>query len=166
MLAFDTTMAIIKNVPPGISFSELDVQLPCNSPYFELASYSDMPGQATFPKPRIKLVDAFQKLFAPPSELAFVVEKDCLNYWDMLYLIHCLYTYFWRQTFANPLLRSSASTLLVVECSRNLEACDRQLENVMGRGPHQVDTRTDEEHGSRNFRGLILDAHQTYRAPL
>ena len=111
MLAFDTAMAIFNNVPPRISFSELDVQLPCDSPYFELASYSDMLGQATFPKPRIKLVDAFQKLFAPPSELVSVVEKDCLNCWDMLYLIHCLYTYVWRQTFANPLLRSSASTL-------------------------------------------------------
>jgi hypothetical protein len=29
----------------------------------------------------------------------------------MMYLVHCLYTHIWRQTFSNPLLRSSPSTL-------------------------------------------------------
>ena len=111
MFAFDTAMAIFNNVPPRLSFSELDAQLPCDPMYFELSSYSEMLSRATFPKPRIKLVDAFQKLFAPPLELPSMVEKDCLNCWDMLLLIHCLYTYAWRQTFANPLLRSSPSTL-------------------------------------------------------
>ena len=110
-MAFDTAMAIFNNVPPRISFSELDVQLPCDSMYFELSSYSEMLSRATFPKPRIKLIDAFQRLFAPPSDLATMVEKDAFNCWDMLYLIHCLYTYVWRQTFANPLLRSSPSTV-------------------------------------------------------
>jgi hypothetical protein len=56
------------------------------------------------------LVDAFQRLFMPTSELA-QLEKNCWNCWDMLLLIHCLYTYVWRQTLANPLLRSSPSTL-------------------------------------------------------
>ena len=113
MLAFDTAMAIFNNVPPRISFSELDVQLPCDSMYFELSSYSEMLNRATFPKPKMKLIDAFQKLFVPTVDLPRTIEKDSLNCWDMLFLIHCLYTYVWRQTFANPLLRPTPSSMNV-----------------------------------------------------
>lgn len=111
MYAFDSAMAIFSNIPPRISFAELDLQLPCDSIYFELSSYSDMLNHATFPKPRIKLIDAFRKLFVPTTELSAAIERDSLNCWDMMFLVHCLYTHVWRQTFWNPLLRSSPSTL-------------------------------------------------------
>jgi hypothetical protein len=111
MNAFDAAMAIFNNVPPRISFSELDVHLPCDSIYFELSSHAEMVHRSTFPKAKMKLIDAFQKLFIDPEELGPLMEKDSLNCWDMLLLIHCLYTYVWRQTFANPLLRTSSSTL-------------------------------------------------------
>lgn len=102
MHAFDTAMGIFQNVPPRISFSELDVQLPCDSIYFELSSHSEMISRATFPKPKMKLVDAFQKLFVAPSDLPSAVKEDAFNCWDMLLLIHCLYTYVWRQTVSWP----------------------------------------------------------------
>ena len=111
MFAFDTAMAIFNNVPPRISFSEIDVHLPCDSMYFELSSYYEMVNRSMHPKPKMKLVDAFQKLFTAPTDLPTAIERNSLNCWDMLLLVHCLYTYVWRQTFANPLLRATPNTL-------------------------------------------------------
>ena len=111
MLALDAAMAIFNNVPPRISFSELDLQLPCDMMYYEVASFSELTSRSIFPQGRPKLVDAFQNLFVAPAELANAYGFMKLNCWDMLLLIHCLYTHVWRQTYANPLLRSSPSTL-------------------------------------------------------
>ena len=111
MMALDAAMAIFNNLPPRVSFSELDLQLPCDPVYFELSSYAEVLARSLFPKPKMKLVEAFQKLFVEPSALNTVYEKDLFNCWDMLLLAHCLYTHVWRQIYANPLLRSSPSTL-------------------------------------------------------
>lgn len=59
----------------------------------------------------MKLIDAFNKLFLPTLELQAAVDKDTWNCWDMMLLVHCLYIHVWQQTFSNPLLRSSPSTL-------------------------------------------------------
>ena len=59
----------------------------------------------------MKVIDAFQKLFVPCVDLIASVEKIKFNCWDLLLLAHCLFTHVWRQLYANPLLRTTPSTL-------------------------------------------------------
>lgn len=107
MLAFDAAMAIFNNVPPRITFSELDLPLPCEQAVWETGSYAELVGKSMFPRSRIKLLDAFQLLFVPTPEFTPAMEKESWCCWDCMYLIHLLYSHVWRQTFSNPLLRKS-----------------------------------------------------------
>ena len=107
MLAFDAAMAIFNNVPPRITFSELDLPLPCDQIVWETGSYSELVNMQVFPRPRIKLLDAFQLLFVPTGDFVVAMEKETWSCWDCMYLIHLLYSHVWRQTFSNPLLRKS-----------------------------------------------------------
>jgi len=110
MTALDAAMAIFNNVPPRITFSELDLHLPSDQVFWNMGSYTDLINQAIFPRPRMKMLDAFQLLFAPTPEFQVAAEKETWNCWDCMYLIHLLYSHVWRQTFSNPLLRKSPFT--------------------------------------------------------
>lgn len=110
MIAFDAAMAIFNNVPPRVTFSELDLVLPCEQKFWEMGSYIDMASQGQLPQQRPKLMDLFQLLFVPAPDFQPAADKIAWNCWDMLYLIHLLYCHVWRQTFSNPLLRRSPYT--------------------------------------------------------
>ncbi|EXJ95673.1 hypothetical protein A1O1_00796 [Capronia coronata CBS 617.96] len=111
ILALDSAMGIFNNVPPRINYCELDLQLPCHPEYFDLSSYAEMLQRSLFPWPRMKLIDAFQRLFTPSDELMPVYEHEVLCCWDMLYLIHVLFTHCWQHLLGNPLNRVSPSRL-------------------------------------------------------
>lgn len=130
MLAFDAAMGFFNNIPPRISHSEIDLQLPCDSQYYELASYQEMMIRGDCPRPKMKVLHGLQKLFLPQDEMGESVEKGSLNFWDMLLIVHgiyekhfcqeqklirslALYTHAWNQTFSNPLCRTSPSKLSV-----------------------------------------------------
>ncbi|ETI25285.1 hypothetical protein G647_04660 [Cladophialophora carrionii CBS 160.54] len=111
MLALDSAMGIFNNVPPRVNYCEVDLQLPCHAEAFQLASYAEMLQRSAFPRSRMKLIDAFQKLFVQPNELRAAYQHETLCSWDMLYLIHVLFTHCWQHLFGNPLHRISATTL-------------------------------------------------------
>ncbi|KAI1625523.1 hypothetical protein EDD37DRAFT_607121 [Exophiala viscosa] len=111
MLALDSAMGFFYNVAPRINYSELDLQLPCHPEYFELSSYAEMLTKSLFPRTRIKIIDAFQPLFYSPQSLAAAFQNETLCYWDMLLLVHVLYTHCWQHLFGNPLNRLSPTTL-------------------------------------------------------
>ncbi|EXJ89777.1 hypothetical protein A1O3_02844 [Capronia epimyces CBS 606.96] len=111
ILALDSGMGIFHNVPPRVSFGELDLQLPCHPEYFDLASYAEMLQRSLCPHPRMKLIDAFQRLFTQPDELMSAYQPETLCCWDMLYLIHVLFTYCWQHLLGTPLNRLSPATL-------------------------------------------------------
>ncbi|EXJ73250.1 uncharacterized protein A1O5_03010 [Cladophialophora psammophila CBS 110553] len=111
LLALDSAMGIFNNVPPRINYCELDLQLPCHPEYFDLSSYADMLQRGSFPRPRMKLIEAFQKLFVHPGELKAAYRNESLCCWDMLYLTHVLYTHCWQHLFGNPLNRISSTSL-------------------------------------------------------
>ncbi|KIW21747.1 uncharacterized protein PV07_12823, partial [Cladophialophora immunda] len=111
LLALDSAMGIFNNVPPRINYCEIDLQLPCHAEYFELLSYADMLQRGLFPRPRMKLIEAFQKLFVHPGELRAAYQNKNLCCWDMFYLIHVLYTHCWQHLFGNPLNRISSTPL-------------------------------------------------------
>ncbi|OQV03472.1 Fungal specific transcription factor domain-containing protein [Cladophialophora immunda] len=111
LLALDSAMGIFNNVPPRINYCEVDLQLPCHPEYFELLGYADMLQRGSFPRPRMKLIEAFQKLFVHPGELKAAYQNENLCCWDMLYLTHVLYTHCWQHLFGNPLNRISSTSL-------------------------------------------------------
>ncbi|OAL31198.1 hypothetical protein AYO22_01231 [Fonsecaea multimorphosa] len=111
LLALDSAMGIFNNVPPRVNYCEVDLQLPCHPEYFDLTGYADMLQQGSFPRPRMKLIEAFQNLFVHPSELKAAYQNENLCCWDMLYLAHVLYTHCWQHLFGNPLNRISATSL-------------------------------------------------------
>ena len=88
LLALDSAMGIFNNVPPRVNYCELDLQLSCHPEYFELSSYAEMLQRGSFPRQRMKVIDAFQKLFVHPSELKLAYQNENLCCWDMLCLIH------------------------------------------------------------------------------
>jgi len=88
MLALDSAMGFFYNVAPRINYSELDLQLPCHPEFFELSGYTEMVAKSLFPRTRIKIIDAFQKLFSSPPNLQAAFQMETLCYWDMLFLVH------------------------------------------------------------------------------
>ncbi|KIW43328.1 uncharacterized protein PV06_04440 [Exophiala oligosperma] len=111
LLALDSAMGIFNNVPARVNYIELDLQLPCHPEYFELSSHAEMLARSSFPQTRMKLIDAFQRLFSPPRELKAAFHDETLCCWDMLYLIHVLFTHSTQHLFGNPMNRASPSTL-------------------------------------------------------
>lgn len=91
LLLLDSAFGIFDNVQPRIDLCELDLQLPCDSTYFEIANYQEMAITLLFPPRKMKLLDAYQKLFIEPtgdSGCSDTTEKSPLNSWDLLVLIH------------------------------------------------------------------------------
>ena len=91
MLSLDNAFGIFNNLPPRVELSELDLQLPCDPICFETADYQEMVIYSRFPRPKMKVLDAFQKLFmtqSPTSARFDPVEKNALNCWDLLIVIH------------------------------------------------------------------------------
>lgn len=88
IVALDSAMGIFNNVPPRIHYCELDLQLPCHAEYFDLSGYAEMLQRSSFPRTRMKLIEAFRKLFVHPSELKAAYQNEILCCWDLLYLIH------------------------------------------------------------------------------
>lgn len=130
MLALDSAMGIFNNVPPRVNYCELDLQLSCHIETFELTSYAEMVQRSAFPRGRMKLIDAFQKLFVQSSEVKAAYQHEVLCCWDMLLLIHgacvriisgwyiqdanshpVLFTHCWQHLFGNPLHRASPTSL-------------------------------------------------------
>lgn len=91
ILALDSAMGIFNNVPPRVHYCELDLQLPCQPEFFDLSSHAEMMQQSLFPRPRMKIIDAFQRLFSQPEDLRPAFQNEVLCCWDMLYLIHGMY---------------------------------------------------------------------------
>jgi hypothetical protein len=95
MLLLDSAFGIFDNIPPRIDLCELDLQLPCDPVYFKTASYQEMVVKSVFPHQKMKVLDAYQKLFAAPSSASGCsdsVEKGLLNSWDLLVMIHRMYS--------------------------------------------------------------------------
>ncbi|OAP58657.1 hypothetical protein AYL99_07747 [Fonsecaea erecta] len=111
LLALDSAMGIFNNVPPRVNYCEVDLQLPCHPEYFHMTGYADMLQRGSLPRPRMKLIEAFQKLFVHPSQLKAAYQDEKLCCWDMLYLVHVLYTHCWQHLYGNPLNRISATSL-------------------------------------------------------
>ncbi|KIW14953.1 hypothetical protein PV08_07740 [Exophiala spinifera] len=111
LLSLDSAMGIFNNVPARVNYIELDLQLPCHPEYFELSSHAEMLARSSFPQTRMKLIDAFQRLFTPARELKAAFHNERLCCWDMLYLIHVLFTHATQHLFGNPMNRASPSTL-------------------------------------------------------
>ena len=130
MLALDAAMGIFNNVPARVNYCELDLQLSCHPGTFELANHLEMLQQAALPRPRMKLVEAFRRLFVPPSELRIAYQHEEVCCWDLLSLIHgtcvevasvwifedayrdtVMFTHCWQNLFENPLYRNSPTSL-------------------------------------------------------
>src|ERR1700744_4708757 len=79
ILALDSAMGIFNNVPPRVNYCELDLQLPCHPDSFQLTSHAEMLQRSAFPRGRMKLIDAFQKLFVHPSELKAAYQHESLG---------------------------------------------------------------------------------------
>lgn len=95
MLALDSAFGIFNNIPPRVDLSELDLQLPCDPVYFETSNYEEMVIRSQFPRHKMKVLDAFQKLFmtqSPTSTRFDPVERHALNSWDLLILVHGTFT--------------------------------------------------------------------------
>jgi hypothetical protein len=91
LLLLDSAFGIFDNIQPRIDLCELDLQLPCDSIYFETVNYQEMAITLLFPPRKMKLLDAYQKLFIEPngdSGCSDTFEKSALNSWDLLVLIH------------------------------------------------------------------------------
>merc|ERR1711939_89650 len=78
LLALDSAMGIFNNVPPRIHYVELDLQMPCHPEFFELSSYAEMLTRSSFPRTRMKLIDAFQRLFSSPRDLKSAFHNETL----------------------------------------------------------------------------------------
>jgi hypothetical protein len=88
LLALDAATGIFNNCSPRVNYCELDLQLPLQTDYFEMSFYNEAMQRQSLPRSRMKLIDAFQRLFVQPSELQKAYESEILCCWDMLYLVH------------------------------------------------------------------------------
>lgn len=109
MLALDSAYGIFNNIPSRIDPTGLDLQLPCEEKYFRLSSQQEMVMYSMFPKPKMKVLDAFQRLFTTeidPDLTSLVLvhaaasngyaprtssdNMDAINLscWDMMILVH------------------------------------------------------------------------------
>jgi len=104
LMLLDNAFVIFNNMPSRFEWPELgDLELPCELMYFENATYDDMYIGSRLPPVKLKVRDAFQKLFVPElhdDDLA-CIKDGTLNALDMQILIHWLYSHIWRQTLAN-----------------------------------------------------------------
>lgn len=117
LLALDSGMGMFNNVPPRISYCELDLQLPSEQQYFELSSYTEMLQKSLFPPPRMKLIDAFQRFFLPQSEIKLAFQTESLCCWDMLYLIHGSFN------FHHPVFPSTPISRIFQRATNHLQFC-------------------------------------------
>ncbi|RDL40259.1 uncharacterized protein BP5553_00238 [Venustampulla echinocandica] len=114
MMTLDNAFGIFNNLPPHFNWSELDLELPCESKYFEATSYDDMHDRSCFPQRKAKVTEAFQLFFlqaSPQSDRFDPVEKGALNMWDLQILVHVFYTFVWQQLFGNPVASVLPDTL-------------------------------------------------------
>ena len=91
MLLIDSAFGIFDNIQPRIDLCELDLQLPCDRIYFDIINYQDMAMHSLFPPQKMKVLDAYQKLFIPPIGIpssSGLEEKSILNSWDLLVIVH------------------------------------------------------------------------------
>lgn len=109
MLALDSAFGIFNNIPSRIDPTGLDLQLPCEEKYFRLSGHQEMVMYSMFPKPKMKVLDAFQRLFTTvvdsemnPQRHSYSIagnrsitrtSNDCmdaanLSCWDMMILVH------------------------------------------------------------------------------
>jgi hypothetical protein len=107
MLLLDSAFGIFDNIPPRIDLCELDLQLPCDPIYYKTASYQEMVVKSVFPHQKMKVLDAYQKLFVAPTSASGCsdpVEKGLLNSWDLLVMIHRMYSCLFPTTAHNAWL--------------------------------------------------------------
>lgn len=152
ILALDSAMGIFNNVSPRVNYVELDLQMPCHPEYFELSGYAEMLARSSFPRARMKLIDAFQRLFVPSHDAKAAYPNESLCCWDMLYLIHGSSILSLVGVPTN--LLSLVHALLAKLVRQSPQPHDRtlphgggpvgsdqdgplQLEESVGRGPHQ-----------------------------
>jgi hypothetical protein len=93
MLLLDSAFGIFDNIQPRIDLCELDLQLPCDLIYFKTVNYQEMAINSHFPYQKMKVLDAYQKLFIAPRSATGCSDtaKIPLNCWDMLIMIHRMY---------------------------------------------------------------------------
>jgi hypothetical protein len=95
MLLLDSAFGVFDNIQPRIDLCELELQLPCDPIYFKTANYQEMAINSRFPHQKMKVLDAYQKLFTAQSDSSGSIasaEKTSLNSWDLLILIHRTYS--------------------------------------------------------------------------
>jgi hypothetical protein len=111
LLLLDSAFGIFDNIQPRIDLCELDLQLPCDSIYFEIANYREMAIMSLFPPRKMKLLDAYQKLFMEPtgdSGCSDTSKKISLNSWDLLVLIHRRYSCLFPIMFSNCVMATTS----------------------------------------------------------
>jgi len=107
MTMLDNAFVIFSNLPTRFDWTELDVQFPSEPQYFALSSYEEAYAHSRLPQRKMKVRDAFEKLFVcseTEPECLTSLKGGNLNMLDMQILIHFLYSYIWRQTFSNPII--------------------------------------------------------------
>jgi hypothetical protein len=181
MLLLDSAFGIFDNIQPRIDLCELDLQLPCDPIYFKTASYHEMAINSLFPHQKMKVLDAYQKLFTGPSgasRSSDLAEKSSLNSWDLLIMIHR--TYFCLSPITCPCARSLllsdpyfANSSLLICLAPNLfkpafadvvnigvavchglgtlKACNPKLESLLGRSKGIHPAGRLARHGLRDF---------------
>lgn len=91
IVSLDTAFGLFNNIPPRVDLCELDLQLSCDPVYFDTSGYEEMVIRSQFPRQKMKMLDAFQKLFMTQSGTSNrfdPVERHALNSWDLFILIH------------------------------------------------------------------------------
>lgn len=92
MMMLDNAFVIFSNLPPRFEWTELDIQFPSEPEYFALSTYDEAYAQGRLPRPKMKVREAFEKLFLcseeEPESLA-TLKGGVLNTLDLQILIHC-----------------------------------------------------------------------------
>lgn len=91
MLLLDSAFGIFDNIPPRVDICELDLQLPCDPIYFNFANYHEMAINSLFPHQKMKVLDAYQRLFMTSGSASGFSEpasQSPLNCWDLLVMVH------------------------------------------------------------------------------
>jgi len=92
MIMLDNAFVIFSNLPPRFEWTELDIQFPCEPQYWELATFEEAYNQSRLPKRKIKVRDAFERLFVCPDtdpENLAALKGGVLNLLDLQILVHC-----------------------------------------------------------------------------
>ncbi|KAH8808572.1 hypothetical protein F5884DRAFT_821883 [Xylogone sp. PMI_703] len=102
----DSTWNVFHNIAPRIQWTEMDFSLAGDDRAFQAANYQELMTYAGLPSGRPKLKEAFLPLFTPrekTDETMRRLKSANLTVFDMMILVHVIYTHVWASTFSSPL---------------------------------------------------------------